>query len=128
MIPVDTGVYTQTPVHDGLYAQKFHTHTVNGPNLTASTLSGKTKVKIALEAHKWDNRICKSTISRVYVGKTLKLDFTRKNPSERQTIQQKISALSENPILAEYTRENLENGLYAQTLVNVGLYSKRTKL
>ena len=78
-----------------------------------STLSGKIKVKTASEAHEWDNRACKSTSSRKYAEQPLKLDFTRKT-CERRTIQQNIRALSENPLLAEYTRENLEIGLYTQ--------------
>ena len=62
---------------------------------------------------KWDNRTCKSPISRVYAGKTLTLDYTRKICDHR-TVQQRSSALSENPLVAEYTRVNLEIGLYAQ--------------
>ena len=65
MITVDTRVYTQNPYMTD-YTHKISTHTVNGPNLTVSKLSGKTKVKTALEAHNWDNLACKSTITGVY--------------------------------------------------------------
>ena len=49
MKTVNTRVYTQKPVNDGLHAQNY-THTLNGLNLTVSTLSGKIKVKTASEA------------------------------------------------------------------------------
>ena len=84
-----------------------------GPNLTVSTLNGKTKVK-------------NSAGSPLRGGFAYNWIIRAKPPSERRTIQQKISALSENPLVAEYTRENLEIGLYAQTPVSVGLYSKRS--
>ena len=49
MITVNTEVYMQKPVHDGLYTQNSK-HTVNGPNLTVSTLSAKTKVNTVSKA------------------------------------------------------------------------------
>ena len=91
MISVDTGVYTQNPyITDD--TRKNSTHTVMGPNLTVSTLNGKTKVKNS-------------------AGSPLRGGFAY------------------NPLVAEYTRENLTIGLYAQkTPVNVGLYSKISAL
>ena len=77
MITVNTEVYTQKPVNDGLYVQNS-THTVNSLNLTVGTLGGKPKSKQRQKPYKWDHRACKSMINRIYAGKTLKSDYTRK--------------------------------------------------